>query len=133
MDGSTTTPLCVLVVDDNVDTALSLAMIFRACGHEVRVAHDGPAALETAQDFRPDAVVLDIALPGMDGFEVARQLRASPELGGAQVLALSGYNRPADRAAAAEAGIESYLVKPVDPWHLGRLLTARTRLAQAAN
>src|SRR5437868_733606 len=114
MRGSAATPLRVLVVDDNEDTALNLAFLLRLWDHEVRVAHDGPSAIEAARDFAADAVVLDIGLPHMDGFEVARQLRAFPELSGILIVGASGYGRDKDRRRAAEVGIDFYLVKPFD-------------------
>jgi CheY-like chemotaxis protein len=105
----------VLVVDDNADQALVLALLLRARGHEVRTAHSGPAALEESVAFRPQAVVLDIGLPGMDGYEVARRLRQLPELRGALLVALTGYAQEEDRRRAREAGFNQYLIKPVEP------------------
>jgi two-component system CheB/CheR fusion protein len=105
----------VLVVDDNADAALMLALLLRARGHDVRTAHSGPAALEGAVAFRPEAVVLDIGLPGMDGYEVARRLRRLPELRGALLVALTGYGQEEDRRRAREAGFNQYLIKPVEP------------------
>jgi nitrogen-specific signal transduction histidine kinase len=86
----------VLVVDDNVDSAESLALLVRTCGHEVRTAHDGPTALEAAIDFRPDAVLLDIGLPGLSGHEVARRIRRQPSLEGILLVA-TGYGQESDR------------------------------------
>jgi signal transduction histidine kinase/DNA-binding response OmpR family regulator len=104
----------VLVVDDNVDAADSLGMLLRLGGCEVRLAHDGPAALEAAQAFRPQVVVLDIGLPGMDGYEVARQLRTLPSTRHSVLAAVTGYGRDEDRARSREAGFDYHLVKPVD-------------------
>jgi CheY-like chemotaxis protein len=105
----------VLVVDDNADAALMLTLLLRARGHDVRAAHTGPAALEEAVAFCPEAVVLDIGLPGMDGYEVARRLRTLPELAGALLVALTGYAQEEDRQRARAAGFNQYLIKPVDP------------------
>jgi CheY-like chemotaxis protein len=90
-------------------------------GHEVHVAHDGPAALEAAQSHAPEVVLLDIGLPGMDGHEVARRLRAaSPN--GLEIVALTGYGQEEDRSRSREAGFDDHLVKPVDPEDLRRIL-----------
>jgi signal transduction histidine kinase len=108
-------PLRVLVVDDNVDGARSLAMLLGVLGHEVRIGHDGPQALEAAACFRPEVVLLDIGLPrGMDGYEVARRLRAQPGLEQTLLVALTGYGGEEDRARAGQAGFSAHFVKPVD-------------------
>jgi len=104
----------VLVVDDNRDIAESLAIILSENGHEVRMAHDGPTALEVAQAFGPQVVLLDIGLPGIDGYGVARRMRKLPELDGALLVALTGYGQPEERRRAEEAGFDIHLVKPVD-------------------
>jgi PAS domain S-box-containing protein len=119
--------LRVLVVDDDVDGAESMALLVRLWGHEVCVAHDGPAALRLAAQGLPQAAVLDIALPGVDGYEVARRLRQLPELRGALVVALTGYGQEEDRRRAFEAGFDHHLTKPVDPELLGELLAARAQ------
>jgi signal transduction histidine kinase/CheY-like chemotaxis protein len=103
----------VLVVDDNADIAESLAGLLQDLGHTVRTAHAGPQALEVAREFRPELILLDIGLPGMDGYEVARRLRADPELSGLLVVALSGYGQEEDRRRAREAGFDEHLTKPV--------------------
>ncbi|MBS0658898.1 MAG: PAS domain-containing protein [Verrucomicrobia bacterium] len=115
----------LLVVDDNADSAQAMAMLQRARGHEVRTAGDGPQALELAQEFRPEVVLLDIGLPGMDGFEVARRLRAEPAQAGLRIYAMSGYRSDQDLAQAEEAGFDAYLVKPVDLERLRELLAQR--------
>jgi CheY-like chemotaxis protein len=106
--------LRVLVVDDNVDAATTLGELVRSRGHEVRVVHDGLAALAAAEEQHPDLVFLDIGLPAMDGYEVARRLRAAgpcpPKL-----VALTGYGQEADRRRAEEAGFAQHLVKPAQP------------------
>jgi CheY-like chemotaxis protein len=114
----------VLVVDDNVDAALSMALLLRAAGHETEAAHDGPAALAAAGRFRPDAVLLDIGLPGMDGYEVARALRAGANGRRLVLVALTGYGGAGARQRAAAAGFDHHLTKPVDPDELQALLRA---------
>jgi two-component system, chemotaxis family, CheB/CheR fusion protein len=103
----------VLVVEDNVYAAKSFATLLRLDGHEVQVAHDGSEGLEMAEDFRPDVILLDIGLPGIDGYEVAQRLRALPEFNGTQIIAMTGYGQPEDRRRSREAGIDHHLVKPV--------------------
>ncbi len=104
----------VLVVDDSRDAAESLALLLRAAGHEVSTAYAGPAALEAARAFRPEAVLLDIGLPGMDGYEVARRLRRESGLDRALLVAVTGYGQDEDRRRAHEAGFDHHLVKPAD-------------------
>lgn len=111
----------VLIVDDHADSASSLAAVLATMGHQTRVAHDGLAALEAASRMRPDIVLLDIAMPGMTGFEVARELRQ--RLGAAvRIVALSGFGDETGRVQSIEAGCDQYLVKPVDPSFLKSLL-----------
>jgi two-component system OmpR family response regulator len=112
----------ILVVDDNTDAVESLALLLELEGHDVKTALDGPAALELASDFRPEAVLLDIGLPGMDGYEVARRLRDRPETREALIIAITGYGQLEDRALTKAAGFNHHLVKPVDPEELGALL-----------
>jgi CheY-like chemotaxis protein len=114
----------VLVVDDQPDLARSLARLLKSWGHEVNVAHDGPSALEAAQAHRPELVLLDVGLPGMDGYEVARRLRERWE-GGLRIVALTGYGGDEDRHRTWAAGAECHLVKPVDPDELRRLIEQR--------
>jgi CheY-like chemotaxis protein len=107
-------PLRVLVVDDCADHTESMASLLRLWGHEAATALDGPAALAAAaRDRPPDVVLLDVGLPGMDGYELARRLRRLPGLGRSLMLTISGYAGEADRARALAAGC-SHLVKPVD-------------------
>jgi signal transduction histidine kinase/integral membrane sensor domain MASE1/ActR/RegA family two-component response regulator len=122
----------VLVVDDNADAADSLAQLLRLAGHEVRVAYDGPAALEAARTYRPDAVLLDIGLPGMSGYEVAKLLRTQPGPRPTLLVAVTGYGRQEDRRRSREAGFDVHLTKPVDPHELERVLTTRRGPAAAA-
>jgi PAS domain S-box-containing protein len=112
----------ILVVDDNRDAADSLAELLRMVGHDVVLAHDGAQALEVAAANLPDTVLLDLGLPGMDGYEVARRLRERPDLARARLIALTGYGQASDRHATSEAGFEAHLVKPVDFVELERLL-----------
>src|SRR5262249_35586383 len=104
----------ILVVDDNVDAAESLALLLRLEGHDARSAHSGPAALAAAQAEPPEMVILDLGMPGMDGFEVARRLRALP--GGKDVLlvALTGWAQEEDRRRCYEAGFDGHMPKPVE-------------------
>jgi DNA-binding response OmpR family regulator len=122
MRGPSDVPLRVLIVDDNIDTAGSLALLLQMWGHAVRTTHDGLSAVEHSLEFRPDAVILDIGLPHMDGFEVAARLRALPEFERTLIVGSSGYSRESDRLRAAEVGINLYLVKPFDPWRLESIL-----------
>jgi PAS domain S-box-containing protein len=115
-------PRRVLVVDDNVDAANSIAKILSLFGHTVRCAHDGPEALSAANDFEPEVIVLDIGLPGMDGYEVARRLRASDKFRRTALIALTGYGQEDDRALSREAGFDQHLTKPVDPDLLNKVL-----------
>ena len=107
-------PRRVLVVDDNIDAAEMLAHALRYSGHEVREEHDGFSALVAAADFNPDVVLLDIGLPEMDGYEVARRLRADPRFAKVRIIALTGYGQETDRKRTAEVGIDRHLVKPVE-------------------
>jgi len=107
-------PARVLVVDDNVDAAETLATFLEMLGLQTRQAHDGPSALELASAFRPDVVLLDIGLPGMNGYEVARALRAHPVLGRVHLIALTGWGADEDRRRAMAAGFDHHLTKPVD-------------------
>jgi two-component system CheB/CheR fusion protein len=114
----------VLVVDDNVDAAESLALWLRLQGHEVWVAHEGASALEMAQRFHPQVVLLDIGMPGMNGYEVAQRLRQQPDLVPLQLVAMTGYGQDEDRRRAREAGFDHHLVKPVDPQAVQSLVAA---------
>jgi CheY-like chemotaxis protein len=115
--------LRVLVAEDDADSAVSLARFLQRLGHEVEVAPDGPSAVAAAQDHRPDVVLLDIGLPGLDGWEVARRLQGHPAPKRPLLVALTGYDREEDRRRSDEAGIDLHLAKPVDPDQLRRLLT----------
>ncbi len=104
----------VLIVDDNADSAESMAVLLRLRGHEVRLAYDGQSALEKAQTFRPDVMFLDLSLPKMDGYEVARRLRLEPEMKDILLVAMTGYGSEEDRQRTQEAGFYTHLIKPVD-------------------
>ncbi len=114
----------VLVVDDNLDTAEGMVRLLRLLGHEVRMAHDGPSALEEARRFRPSHILLDIGLPGMDGYEIALRLRSEAGVKHAIIIAISGYGEEDARKRGREAGFDHHLVKPVDYETLLRLLAA---------
>jgi CheY-like chemotaxis protein len=104
----------ILVVDDNRDAAETLAMVLRLPGHDVRTVHDGGQSLAVAEMFQPELVLLDIGLPGMDGYEVARRLRLQPWAGHAKLVALTGYAGAEERRRAQSAGLDGHLDKPVD-------------------
>jgi CheY-like chemotaxis protein len=115
----------VLVVDDNADAREALRFLLEDEGHEVRTAGDGPDALREAESFCPDVVLLDIGLPGMDGYEVARRLRTLPAARNALIVAVSGYGQAEDRERSRAAGFDDHLLKPVSP---NRLLDLVKRL-----
>jgi DNA-binding response OmpR family regulator len=119
----------ILLVEDNEDAREMLQMLLTLAGHDVHGAADGPSGIEMAKATDPDMVVIDLGLPGVDGYEVARQLRASL---GARVglIALSGYGQAADRRKALEAGFDTHLVKPVDPNHLSGVIASIQRRQQ---
>jgi CheY-like chemotaxis protein len=102
------------VVDDNEDSVLSFSILLTASGHDVRTAHDGPTAVQVAQDYRPDVVLLDIGLPGLNGYEVAKRIRQNPVLKNVMLVALTGYGQLSDQQMSREAGFNHHLVKPAD-------------------
>ncbi|MEK7953934.1 PAS domain-containing hybrid sensor histidine kinase/response regulator [Luteolibacter soli] len=112
----------LLIVDDNRDGAESMAMLQELMGHQTRLAHSGPDAVKIAQEFLPDVILLDIGLPGMDGYEVARKLREMPLLDHTLLIALTGYGSEEDRQLAREAGFDEHLAKPADQERLQRLM-----------
>ncbi|MGE8367785.1 hybrid sensor histidine kinase/response regulator [Cupriavidus basilensis] len=116
------TPRTVMVVDDNIDALEAMALTLEAMGHTVVTAIDGPAAIVRAVKTRPDVILLDLGMPAMDGFEIARRLRAIPELQHVRLVALTGYSQPADRQRTTQAGFDRHLVKPVDLEALSRIL-----------
>jgi CheY-like chemotaxis protein len=116
--------LKVLVVDDNEDATELLAVTLESLGHVARIAHDGPGALEAVETFPFDVALLDIGLPGMSGYELARKLRDGPRGPKAHIVALTGYGGVADRQCAEEAGFDAHMVKPIDLDRLGKMLAA---------
>ncbi|TMH52107.1 MAG: response regulator [Betaproteobacteria bacterium] len=116
--------LCVLVVDDNHDVAESTAVLLRLAGCEVHLAHDGEEALRLVPRVRPDAVLLDIGLPRMNGYEVAERIRSDPENRDILIVAVSGYGQQEHRLRSKQAGFDQHVVKPIDPTALAGLLVA---------
>ena len=119
----------VLVVDDNVDSAESLAMLLRLGGHEIETAYDGLQAVEAAERFKPDLVLLDIGLPGIDGYDAAARIREAS--GGRELVlvAITGWGQEEDRRRSREAGFDAHLTKPVDMAALSRLLAELPKVA----
>ena len=115
----------ILVVDDQVDAARMLARLLKAQGHEVRVASEGVTAIEAIEADRPEVILLDIGLPGMDGYEVARRLRALPGMDQVILIALTGYGQESDIRLAHEAGFNHHLVKPTDLESIENLLAGK--------
>ena len=115
-------PLRVLVVDDYGDNLAAQGLLIRIWGHEVATAGDGAAALETAPAFLPDVVLMDIGMPGMDGYETASRLRELPGLSGAAFVAVTGHGMAEDVRRTADAGFDSLMLKPVQPDDLRALL-----------
>lgn len=114
--------LRVLVVEDNLDAVHTTCLLLRSLGHTAEYALNGYVALEVARRFKPDFVFLDIGLPGVDGFDVCRQLRRDPELMNTKIAMLTAYDTSRFRELAKEAGCDEYYVKPLDPGELGRIL-----------
>src|SRR5262249_22018125 len=118
----------VLIVDDNADSAESMAVLLRLHGHEVRLAYDGQSALEEAHASRPDVIFLDLDLPIMDGYEVAKRLRLEPAMRDMKLVAMTGYGQEEDRQRTQEAGFQLHMVKPVDFNKVEELLSSADRL-----
>jgi signal transduction histidine kinase len=114
----------VMVVDDSVDGAESMSILLEMLGHEVRVMYDGAAAIAAASEFKPEVVLLDIGLPGIDGYQVARALRAKPATAGALLIALTGYGQESDRQRTRDAGFDHHLVKPASLDDIERVIAA---------
>jgi CheY-like chemotaxis protein len=115
-------PYRILIVEDNPDVAHSLAQLLKILGHTVSIAYDGKTALETALTFQPEVVLVDIGLPDMDGYEVAKRLRQSP-VSTAKLIALSGYGQTEDKRQAQTAGFDKHLTKPVGVQALQKILS----------
>jgi two-component system CheB/CheR fusion protein len=103
-----------LIVDDNVDSAESLRLLLEMRGHKAHVVHDGRHAADAARDFEPDIVLLDIGLPGMDGYQVVRQFRSAPDLATLMIVATTGYGRLEDKLRCLAAGFDQHIAKPLD-------------------
>jgi CheY-like chemotaxis protein len=117
--------LKVLVVDDNVDTARTLSLLLQGLGCATQEVHDGPQVMDAAKSFRPDAILLDIGLPGLDGYQIARLIRQTPELSDVQLIAVTGYGQRQDRERSRDAGFDDHLVKPVQFDSLVETLAAK--------
>lgn len=122
--GNARSEVRALIVDDNVDAAASLSLLLQLGGHTTCIAHNGQDALRVVREFKPDIVLLDIGLPGMDGYEVARALRGLPDLGRPVLVAVTGWGAPEDRLRSKAAGFDEHLTKPVDISMIELLLTA---------
>lgn len=128
----TTKPLRLMVVDDNVDGADMMSMLLNAAGHQVLIEHSSKSALERAKDEMPDAFLLDIGLPEIDGNELAERIRAQPENSGAVLIAVTGYGQSIDRQRSLHAGFDHHLVKPVDTTQLKEILDKINTRVKAA-
>jgi CheY-like chemotaxis protein len=114
----------VLIIDDNVDTARTLAAFLKSEGHAVEYAINGYAALTLAKQFLPEVVILDLGLPGLDGFEVCNRLKREPDVQNARIIVVSGYAGNEDRLRSKTAGCDAHLAKPADPQELLTLIAA---------
>ena len=112
------------MVDDHRESALSLAMVLEAMGHEARVAFDGPNAVAAAERFRPEVIFLDLALPKLNGYDTCRRIREQSWGSDVVIIALTGWGREEDKQRSREAGFTLHLVKPLDPDALERVLAA---------
>jgi DNA-binding response OmpR family regulator len=128
MDATSRNVLRILIVEDDADIADSMAMVLRLCGHVVVLAPDGPTALQMADDNPPDVVLLDIVMPKMDGWGVAKELRQRRTKPRPLIIAVTGHGYKAARLRSYEAGIDVHLVKPVDPTEVVSLLSRYQRI-----
>jgi len=122
----------ILIVDDNIDAAETLAMMLEILGHRTHQAHDGHAALKAAREFGPEVIFMDIGLPGLSGHQVVERMRGDLAMTDTYIVALSGYGTEDDRRKSAEAGFDSHLVKPLDPTALPGILESATRREERA-
>jgi CheY-like chemotaxis protein len=125
--------LRILVVDDNRDAADTLAVLLSLWGYDCRVNYDGASALQTARDYRPHCLLLDINMPNMDGYAVARQIRQQPELGSVKLVALTAYSDRMHTRRIREARFDHHVIKPANPDELQRLLTMMNEVLQLAS
>ena len=124
--------LRVLVVDDNRDAAVLLGELIRLWGNDVRVVHDGRTAIECAQEFSPEVILLDIGLPDMNGYEVARALRDDPLMQDVLIIAISGWGQAEDKARGKLAGFDHHIVKPANSEELQKLFSGVRRRGRAS-
>lgn len=117
-----TTGRRILIVDDNRDAAISLGMLLELSGYEIETAYDGSAAIDAAARFQPQMILLDIGLPGLDGYEVARRMRSEPWGKQATLVAVTGWGQAEDRERSKAAGFDAHFVKPIDHDALVKLL-----------
>jgi CheY-like chemotaxis protein len=120
----------ILVVDDNQDSADSLTILLCLAGHDVVTVYDGQAGLDAAQSFRPEIVLLDIGLPGLDGYEVARRLRQQGDTYQALIIAITGYGKEQDRHLSQQSGFNAHLVKPIDLDELQEIVATFTAFSR---
>jgi CheY-like chemotaxis protein len=112
----------VLIVEDNADARDSLSLFLQLAGHDVQTAEDGPRGLDKVHTFRPDVAVIDVGLPGIDGYAVARAIRERPDGRSMCLIALTGYGQAEDQRRALAAGFDIHLTKPIDPAKIQELL-----------
>jgi CheY-like chemotaxis protein len=115
----------ILIIEDNRDAAETLRDLLEGDGHQVELAHSGAAGVDAARRWKPEIVLCDIGLPGMDGYQVAAALRSDPQLAGARLVAITGYGQEEDRRRTREAGFEAHLTKPLDLAELQALLSVK--------
>ena len=123
----------ILIADDNKDSAESLAMLLQLRGADVRTVHDGLEAVETAEVFQPDLVLLDIGMPKLNGYDAARRIRETPWAAKATIVAMTGWGQPDDKRRAADAGFDHHLTKPIEPKLLDDVLAQLTEGERGAS
>jgi two-component system, sensor histidine kinase len=121
----------VLIVDDNVDGAYLMAAMMQMYGHQTRIAYTGQSALDTMVEFQPDFVMLDISLPDIDGYEIARRIRQNTQFKDVKLIAATGYGLESDRQKSKEAGFDHHLLKPMEPDKLPHILEKLARQSEA--